>query len=67
MKDITYKDIFFGSLIVFGVFLFFTYGYLWNSAESQAKAIKACQTVGADWRYNDNGKVLCAKPKRECD
>lgn len=67
MKDITYKDIFFGSLFIIGGFLFVTHGYLWNSAETQAKAIKSCQSVGADWRYNDNGKVLCAKPKKECE
>ena len=20
-----------------------------------------------EWRYNDNGKALCAKPKKECE
>lgn len=66
MKDITYKDIFFGTLIVLGVFMFFTHGYLYNNAETQAKSIKLCQSVGADWRYDNDNQVFCVKPKKEC-
>ena len=54
-----------GAVIV-GSFLYFGYGYLYNDAAKQAKDIKACQSVGADWRYSDNNQVLCVRSRKEC-
>lgn len=53
--------------IFLAVFLYFGYGYLYNDATKQAKDIKACQSVGADWRYNDSNQILCVRAKKECN
>lgn len=42
-------------------------GYLYNNAQRQAKDIKACQSVGANWYYNGFNQVLCSPKKKQCD
>lgn len=54
-------------IVVLFIFVFASSGYLYNNAERQAKDIKACQSVNANWRYNSFNQVLCVPKKKRCD
>lgn len=61
------ERIFYWSVALILGFVWLAHGYLYNNAETQAKSIKMCQSVGADWRYNDDNQVLCVRPKKGCE
>lgn len=60
------REILVTGAIILAAFIYLGYGYLYNDATKQANDIKACQSVGADWRYNDSNQILCVRAKKEC-
>lgn len=54
-------------IIVLGlIFLILGSGYLYTNASKQSQDIKACQAVGAKWRYNGFNQVLCVPSPPQC-
>lgn len=54
-------------MVILAIVIFASGGYFYNSATRQAKDIKACQSVNADWRYNSFNQVFCVPKKRPCN
>lgn len=60
------KSVCFWGCIAVAVIISATSGYLYSNASTQAKAIQACQSVGAKWRYNGFNQVLCVPKPPQC-
>lgn len=54
-------------IIIVLIVIFASGGYFYNNATRQAKDIKACQSVDANWRYNSFNQVFCVPKKRVCE
>ena len=62
-KDSKSSVLFIALLIVFLV----TSGYLYNTAQHQARDIRACEQAGAKWRYSSfTNQVFCVPKQPQC-
>ena len=53
-------------IVLVAILLTLSSGYLYNNASNQAQDIKACESVGAKWRYNSFNQVLCVPKQAQC-
>ena len=53
-------------IVLIAILLSLSSGYLYTNASKQAQDIKACQAVGAKWRYNSFNQVLCVPSPPQC-